>query len=181
MPSARARNGLLVLLIFLIFLALLTAVYQFTKAEPGPEIVVNVIELRSEQQTLVRSQLISRTEDLVQETGSRAVQSEWGALSDCIGGTCEDTNYFNFIQTVVHETSIPHSALLTNIIATYKYWGTDQVVLFSRAMTEVNEGIGQLYSRTAQETWKKIVACDGQCGEENELYFSLIKSIVESG
>jgi len=178
-PQKKPRNGVIVLLILVIVIAALASLYYFTKVTPGPEIITNVIDLRTEQNTLTKSQLVSRTEDLVLSAKSRVVESEWRVLAECMAAGCEDTDYFNFIQTVVNEVSVPNGDLITNVIATYKYWGSDQVVLFSRAMTEVNEGIDALYSRTLSENWKKVVECDSKCENENDLYFELVKGIVE--
>ena len=61
---------------------------------------------------------------------------------------------------------------------TYKYWGGEDVVKFSKALTTVDKTVDELGARTITDAWKKIVECDGKCPSKAQLYFDLIEEIV---
>ena len=145
------------------------------------QIVVNVVNLRSPMLgTVERSNLVSLTDDLISSVNNPKVSESWNRLIGCFDKGCEDKEYFAFLYTLVTEEEVPHRVLLSNIIVIQRYWGTDENILtFSRALTDVHKGVSGLGSSKVNEIWDKVVDCDGKCVERNDLFFSLVKEVVK--
>ena len=171
------------LILPILFIVLIVTVayllYPMFAKNVGPQIILNIIKLRTESQTLSRSQLITETDDMVKSTKDRSLMGEWSTLTQCLPQGCPDDDYLNFIGLVTQQMDIPNRDLIQNIIITYRYWGTDEIVRFSKAMTAVTRSIEDTYSRSLEEKWKGIIECDGKCAEKNDLYFQAIEIAVE--
>lgn len=167
----------------LIFLLLILAIaglsMKYLVGDPGPEIIQKVIELRQEDNTVKKADLIAATDDLVVALNNRNVDAEWESLTECLSATCSNADYLNLVQTVAYEERIPNYDLIINLVLTYKYWTGEDVLKFSKALTEVDKGIDALNVRVVTDAWKKIVECDGKCPEKADLYFELIQEIVD--
>ncbi len=174
-----ALRWILPLLFIVLVVTLGYLLYPMLKPSQGSDIVMNVINLRSESDTLLRSELVTQTDDMVRGTDDRALIGQWTVLTQCMPTGCDDSEFFNFIALVCQQQDVPNSDLIQNMIATYKYWGTEEIVRFSKAMTTVTRSIEDTYSRSLEEKWKTIVSCDGTCPEENDLFFQAIEIAVE--
>lgn len=173
-----ALRILLPLLFLVLLLTGIYALYPLFAPNNGPEIVMNAINLRGEADTMMRSRMITDTDDMVRDLGIRQVQGEWELLTQCMPQGCEDSQYFNFITVVTQNVDIPNKDLIQNLVVTYKYWDSEELVRFSKAMTLVERLVEEAYSRSLDEKWQQIVACDGKCAEENDLYFEIIEIAV---
>lgn len=166
-----------------IFLLLIIAVAGLSifyfKAPPAPQIVLNTIELRNEENTIKRADLITKISDLVDQMDSQNVEIEWESLTECLSTECTNADYLNFLQTAAYEGKIDNYELIINLVLTYKYWNGEDVVKFSKSLTEVDKAIELSNVRVLSKSWDKIVECDGTCPARADLYFDMIKEVVE--
>ena len=174
-----ALRVILPILFIILLITGIYAIYPLLSTNDGPQIILNTINLRVEQDTLAQSRLVTQTDEMVRATGVRPLLAEWNLLTECMPEGCDDATYFNFITLVTQHQEIPNQDLIQNLIATYKYWDSEEIVRFSKAMTAVELSVDEAFSRSLEEKWKEIVACDGSCGEENDLYFQAIEIAVE--
>ncbi len=164
----------------LLIVAAVVASFYFFKVNTA-QIVVNTVNLRSPTLgTVERSNLVSLTDDLVRSLGNSKVSESWSRLIECFDTGCSDPEYFGFVYTLASEEEVPHRVLLVNIIITQRYWGTDENILtFSRALTDVHKGVSDLRSSKVNEAWENVVDCDGTCPERNDQFFTLVKEVVK--
>ncbi|MBI4448839.1 hypothetical protein HY641_02320 [Candidatus Woesearchaeota archaeon] len=169
----------------IVVLVLIGAVFAFryVLTNEGPQLILNALILHGGKLDVIkRSTLITQTDELARKTGDRKIINEWKTLSACVPNDCPDSNYFNFIITVTENENVPNSDLILNLIRTYKYWNSpDDILDFSKALTEVNSKVDELGSRPVTKAWAEIVKCNGQCSTINDLYFDMIKAVVLEG
>ncbi len=169
--------------ILFVLIAIIAGVYFFkiNGAVNTAQVVVNVVNLHYTTLTTVeRGNLISLTDQMIADLNNARVSSQWDRLIQCLPQGCADPEYFGFIYLLVDEVDVPHAPLLANLIVAQRYWGTDEnILIFSRALTDVHKGVAGLDSAKVNELWDKAVDCDGTCAEKNELFFSLIKEVVK--
>jgi len=177
-PQSNSLRFLLPTFFLVLIVALGYLFYPMFSANHGPTIILNTIELRLEQDTLTRSTLVTQTDQLVRRTNDRQLQGEWSLITECLPQGCDDAQFLNFIALTASHLDIKHNELLQNLIGSYKYWNSEDILTFSKAMTNVNLGVDELYSRSLEEKWNQIVECDGQCENENDLYFEIIEIVV---
>ena len=131
-PDSQPQDNMsaLRLILPILFIVLIVTVayllYPMFAKNDGPQIILNIIKLRTESQTLSRSQLITETDDMVKSTKDRSLMGEWSTLTQCLPQGCPDDDYLNFIGLVTQQMDIPNRDLIQNIIITYRYWGTDE-------------------------------------------------------
>jgi len=179
--ESRFKRIVPVLIVLLLLLAVAGLSARFLLGDPGPQIILKIIELRQEDSTLSKADFIATVDDLVQRVNNKEVDLEWSSLTSCLSTSCTNADYFNLVQTVAYEERIANYPLIINLVLTYKYWGGEEVVKFSKALTDVDRKMDELNVRVVRDSWKKIVECDGVCPNKAQLYFDLIKEIVELG
>lgn len=149
---------------------------------PVKPLIVKGIQLREAEDPVVKAQLITELDDLVAQAENEELTDQWDRMMDCLGKKCPDQAYLDYVlvNAVAFETELPESSLLINIIATAKYWdNSDHLLEFSRAVSLTNEQIDALESKKARNEWQDVVDCDGQCPEKYDLFFELIKTVVQ--
>jgi len=167
----------LIVLFLLIAIAGLSAKFLF--GNPAPDIISNVLELRKVESTVKKADLIAETDDLVDSLNNKNINAEWGSLTACLSVTCSNADFLNVVQTVAYEEKIPRYELIINLVLTYKYWNSEEVVKFSKALTAVDKQLDELNIRVVSDAWKKIVECDGTCPNKAPLYFDLIGELMD--
>ncbi|MEK6874764.1 MAG: hypothetical protein AABX52_03380 [Nanoarchaeota archaeon] len=168
------------LLIALLVVMFGIIIFKYLGQHQGPQLILNTLILHKGQLDVIkRSTLITQTDDIVRSTDNRKIINQWKSLSACVPTTCPDAEYFNFIITVTEEENIPHNDLILNLIRTYKYWNSpDDILDFSKALTDVNNEVDTIGSREVTKAWAEIVKCNGKCENVNMLYFDMIKAVV---
>jgi hypothetical protein len=119
---------------------------------------------------------------LVADVNSKEVKDQWDRMMQCLSTSCPDEAYLDMVLVTVanFEGDIPQSDVLINVIATNKYWGNAEHLLeFSKALSMANEQVQLLDNRKADKLWEQIVECNNACPEKNNLYFDLIRTIVQ--
>lgn len=169
----------LIAVIGLLVIAAAAGIWFYTTDDSAGNIVLNVIALRKGPPELVKkSVLITTTNRLVEGLNNKRIQNEWNGLAECMSKGCSDIDYYNFIVTVITQKRVQNSDLIYNLILTNKYWGTNEIIEFSQALTKVDDGVDTLGSREVQKDWSEILECDGKCPEKDDLFFQMIKASV---
>jgi len=169
--------GIIVLLTAVVVIASVLG----TNAPIKPLIYKN-IDLRNAKDPVERADLITTIDDLVVQANSEEVREQWDRMLDCLKTACPDEAFLDMSLVVisVFEEDIPESSLLINVIATAKYWdNTDNLLQFSKALSLANAQVEEIESRKAEKMWDEIVECNNTCAEKNDLYFDLIRIIVQ--
>lgn len=149
---------------------------------PVKSIILKTTDLRAASDDSVRrAQLISAIDTLVAKSGDENIDEQWARMTECLGTTCPDDAFFDmvFVSTNDHQADIKNADLILNILVVNRYWDTEEVVEFSKSLSEVDTQLQELGSRKAKGTWDDIVECNNECAERNDLYFELIRSITE--
>ncbi len=149
---------------------------------PYKALIYKSMELRQATDSLEKSKLISDIDELVAESDSSEVTDQWDRMMKCLSASCPDEAFLDMalVTVAAFEQDISESALLINIIATAKYWGDAEHLLdFSKAMSIANDQIDTLDNRKAQKAWEQIISCNNTCPEKHDLYFELIRTIVQ--
>ncbi len=148
--------------------------------DPTPDLIPAIVKLYQHTDNSVeKAKDITQIDDIVTDMDNTAITDAWLSMLDCLKEQCVPDDYFNFVMIVINEKShkIKHSDLLTNILVTQRYWGTENIVDFSKALTAANADIDALHNKAVSDKWKEIVACNGVCPEQNTLFFELIQEL----
>ena len=176
------RRFLTIIGILVIIVLIVVGAKIFGSKAPIKPMILNAIELRQTTEPLKKANMISELDDLVSQADNAHVTEQWEALVECLATGCHDGLYSEFILAIAleYQDKLPHSALIINIISTNRYWGSESVIEFSRAMTLVDEDIQKLDSRKIEKKWDEIVECNGVCAEKNDLVFDLVGLIMQA-
>lgn len=149
---------------------------------PVDELIVKSIDLRNAESPVDRADLITEIDDLVAAAKDEDVREQWERMLDCLRTSCPDEAYLDMTLVTVSsfENEVERSALLINVIATAKYWGReDQMLDFSKALSTANDQVEELGDRSVEKSWDAVVECNGECPEMFDLYFDLVKNVVQ--
>jgi len=184
MAVSRGVGGIIasVVGIIIILAAVLVIAKVMGSDAPIKPLIYKSIELRDATDPLNKADLITSLDNLVVQAKNDEVTNQWDRMMQCLATSCPDEAFLDMVLVTVaaFEMDIPESAVLINIIATAKYWNDSEHLLdFSKALSIANEQVDDLESRKARKIWDDIVECKGTCPEKNDLYFDLIKNIVQ--
>lgn len=161
-----------------ILVTALAVLLSFTAGESTtPELIPTIVKLYQDKDNSVeKAKDITKIDEVVTDIDDTSVSEAWYSMLDCLKGTCVPDDYFNFIMIVINEKSheIKYSNLLTNILITQRYWGTENIVEFSKALTAANTDIEALHDKTISAAWQDVVDCNGVCPEKNDLFFQMM-------
>ncbi len=170
-------------LILLLIIAVIFFIFKLVIAGPAIKpIASNAIQLRFEGDQLKKAKIISSTDSLIKKTNNKDVIEQWEKITSCLNEGCEDYQYFNFLIILItdYREEIPNSNLLMNILAVQRYWGTEEVIKFSKAMSFADEEIEKMQNREIKKKWEQAVACNNDCPDKNTLFLKLIQLIINS-
>jgi len=147
------------------------------------ELVLDLIKLYESQKDLVKAAtLITDIDELVAKSGISALEERWETLTLCLANfDCEANKFFDMIATVSLEGTkqgFENGNLIVQLLTADKYWGTDNVVEFSKAVKYVNDGV-QEKSDKIKQAWQEIVSCDGKCKERTTLNLEMIELLAK--
>jgi len=149
---------------------------------PVKSIILKTIDLRgASEDSVKRAQMISSLDTVVSKVDDPNVEEQWGKMTECLATACPDDAYFDmiFVATNDHQTDIKNADLLLNLLVVNRYWDSEDVVEFSKSLSEVDTQIQNLQNRKAKGAWDDIVECNNECDERNNYYFELIRTITE--
>ncbi len=148
---------------------------------PVQELVLEVIELRyAGDEPIKKAGRIAKIDSYVERMDNEDIEDAWNGLESCLQGQCVDDDYFNFLYVIFTEEreSIKNSEILINLIRINRYWGSEDVIEFSKSLSMVNDAIEEMDKKEIEKNWEKIVECNHACENENDLFFDLIKEMV---
>jgi len=145
-------------------------------------LVLKLIELYKSQRDKVRAAtLITDIEKLVAKSRIDAFSERWETLTLCLADfDCKADKFFDMIATVSLEGAkhgFENGKLIVELLTADKYWGTDNVVEFSKAVKYVNDAV-QEKSDKIKQAWQEIVVCDGKCKERTMLNLEMIELLA---
>ncbi len=181
--SRGVLNALLSLLGILVVIGAIILIASLMGSNaPIKPLIAQGIDLRNAKDPVQKAQLITDIDDLIAQTESEELKDQWERMMECLGTKCPDQAYLDLIlvTTVNFENDLPESSLLINIIATAKYWNDpDHLLDFSKALSLANEQIDALEDKRARKQWQSVVECDGKCSEKYDLFFELIRTVLQ--
>ena len=164
------------------FLALVILVYSLVSEDPPyTAIIVKAIELRNvKNDSVARARMVSSLDNLVATTKGDEAKVQWSKIIDCLSSQCADDQYFDLIvaSALEGQKSVHRARLIVDLIATARFWGTQEVIEFSKALASSDEQVAAMRSKLLGRQWDVIVACDGKCAEKNDLFFDLVRVVV---
>jgi hypothetical protein len=169
--------------IFIISIILLVGIllYKIVSSEPAIKpLANNIISLKFTENPLEKAKIVSSTDNLIKRIENKEISKQWEGITKCITESCPDKRYFDFLIVLFtqYKKEIPRSDLILNILAIERYWGTEEVITFSKAMTYTDEEIEKLQSRTIKKKWEEVLLCNNICQNKSDLFLDLIKNII---
>lgn len=165
------------------FIAILYAVIRaFSGPPPITELMLSTMTLRTTNDTVQRSALITDMNDMVKELDSDAISAQWATLTDCIAGNlCTQDDYFDFLLmiTVEKHDDIPNADTIISAITANRYWGNSaKIIEFSKALSDTNDAVEATDFKTITNKWQEIIQCDGKCGQFHQLFFEFVRLLI---
>jgi hypothetical protein len=168
----------------IIITALAVLLGLMTGGASASDLILKTVNLRENiDDSVARAKDISMIDDMVNSIGNEAIAEGWQSMLGCLQTRCVADDYFNFILLVIQEEGDEacHSDLLTNVIVTHRYWGTNEsIVEFSKALTFTNDAVESLGVRDVSKQWEEIVKCNGVCAQKDALFFNIVTLILQS-
>lgn len=185
MAMLKGVNKLLLVVVgVLAVLILMVVAATFFASNPVAEpIIINSINLRNVQDPVNKAQIISAVDELVAEADNANLNEQWSKMTACLGQKCPDDAFFDtvFVTTSEFPNSVRDSDLIMNVLFVNRYWGDEErVVEFSKSLSSVDGKVSALGDRKVERAWAKIVECNGDCAEKNDLYFDMVLSVLNA-
>ncbi|MBI4140613.1 hypothetical protein HY485_02130 [Candidatus Woesearchaeota archaeon] len=181
----RVKNVVISSLGVLVIIVAVAGVAWLLRApEPYPRLILDAVELRSVgNNSLAKAKIIDDMDKNMERVKDGVIGDEWDKLTSCIDAGCTDDSLLDFILSIViaKPEKVPHARLVADAVVAGRFWGSDDVLKFSKAVTAANDAIAVLKAKSVDKKWDEIVACDGKCAEKNALIFDEVKLIVELG
>ena len=165
--------GIFVSVVVLLFSA-------FSSEPPYKKIILDAIELRNAgNNSVARARLVAELDVLVQNTKRTEIKTHWQRVTECLP-ECEDDTFFDLIvaSAIEGNKKVPQAKLVGDLVVANRFWGANDVVEFSRALSAADESISLMRSKLLDRQWQAIISCDGKCDEKNNLFFDLIRVVV---
>ncbi len=166
-----------------IFLSIVYMGFSAISSEPPyTNIILDAVALRNvKNDSVAMARYVSELDVLVGKA-KQEVKTHWTRIAECLP-SCEDDLYFDMIVAAAIEgtSAVPNAKLIADLVAANRFWGSEDVVEFSKALSAADAALNQMRSKLLDKQWQAIVACDGKCGEKNDLFFDLIRVVVSQG
>lgn len=170
--------------ILVVIAAVITAAWFLRAPEPYPRLILDAVEIRSVgNNSLAKARIIDDLDNNMERVKDNAIVDEWDKLTSCLDAGCADDSLLDFILSVVitRPEKVPNARLVADVVVAGRFWGSGDVLKFSKAVTAANEAVAAFNAKSVDKKWDEIVACDGKCAEKNSLIFDEVKLIVEMG
>jgi len=165
-----------------ILIAAIALAYNiFSSKDVAQPLTTNVVELRNSVGDPVRkAKLVSNIDDLASYS-TEAVQDHWAYMTECLPAGCADDEYLNMVLIISQEQEeeMPQAEVITNVVVAHRFWGGEDVVEFSRALSKASDSIDLIKSKQVRSKWNEIVECNGECSGMNDLFFEMILLLLK--
>ncbi|GEM_PF-2231180 len=178
------KKNLSIALIGTIILAIGIILAYFVLKGPQPYVplILDVISIRSVgNNSIEKAKIIDDMDNHITKIQNKDVINKWDELTNCFEAGCSDETIFDFILSILisHPKKITNAKLMADIIVVGRFWGSGEVLKFSKALTASNEAIESISSKEIDRKWEQIVACKGICADNNNLIFDEIRLIAQ--
>lgn len=180
----KRKNVVIGIICAMIIIAVIFALVSlFSSKFSIQPLLLNTVYLRANfDDPIARAKAITEINTIVADFDDSGINEGWRAIASCITEGCTDDDYMNFIMAAVNSRpgDIENAAVITELIKVHRFWGdTTNVIVFSQALTNTNNMVNDLHFSTAVNVWNRIIECNGLCEEYDNLFFELIKVVVE--
>ncbi|MBN1644995.1 hypothetical protein JW851_03080 [Candidatus Woesearchaeota archaeon] len=180
----KRKNVVIGVICAMILIAVIFALVSlFSGKYTAKPLILNTINLRANfDNPVARAEAITEINKIVADLNDAGINEGWRAMAACIPETCSDDEYMNFILSAVNNRpkDIEYSEIIKELVKVHRFWGdSTNVIVFSQSLTNTNNLVNELHFSTAVNAWNRIVECNGECEDYDNLFFDLIKIIVE--
>lgn len=171
--------GILILICAVVIMA-----WLLRQPEPYVPLILDAVAIRQVgNNSLEKARVIDDMDKNIAQVKDDSVLAKWDVLTNCLNEGCPDDDLFDFILSVViaKPEKVLHSKLIADVIVAGRFWGSGEVLQFSKSVTSANDAIAVLKVKEIDKKWDQIVVCDGQCSEKYDLIFEEVKLIIEKG
>lgn len=178
-----AKKTVVWAIVCLAIIALIIGIFQIIGgAPPAKDIILKTIELHETDDNVAKAKLISEVDEMIKKLDTPQASTQWISLTGCLAEkTCVNDDFFNFIIAVAieHPDDVPHSKLVVDLVTVNRYWNSERVVEFSKALASADEQIDELEIQVATNKWEAILKCEGACPEFHSLFYEMIRLVVQ--
>ena len=180
----KRKNVVIGVISAMILIAVIFAMVSlFSSKYTAKPLILNTINLRTNfDDPVARANAITNINTIVADMDDAGINEGWRAMAACIPETCSDDEYMNFILSAVNDRpkDIEYGNIIKELVKVHRFWGdSTNVITFSQSLTNTNNMINDLRFSTAVNAWNRIVDCNGECEDYDNLFFELIKTIVD--
>lgn len=181
----RAKNVVISSIGILVIVgAIITVAWLLAAPSPYAPLILDAIQIRGVgNNSIEKARIVDDMDKNIARVNEKGILDKWDSLTECLNSGCSDDELFDFILSVVisKPDKVMHSKLVADVIVAGRFWGSEDILKFSKAVTASNEGVAAINSKDVDKKWEQIVLCDGVCTEKNDLVFEEIGLIVEKG
>ena len=170
--------------IFVLICAIILMAWLLKQPDSYVPLILDSIAIRDVgNNSLEKARVIDDMDKNIGRIKEDSILAKWDVLTNCLNDGCPDDDLFDFILAIVIAKSdkILHSKLIADVIVAGRFWGSGEILQFSKSVTSANEAIAVLKIKEIDKKWDQIVACDGVCAEKYDLIFDEVKLIIEKG
>lgn len=181
----RAKNLVISSIGILILVASVVVIAWLLRAPaPYSPLILDAVTIRAAgNNSISKAKIIDNMDNNIGRVKENEILDKWDSLTNCLNEGCSDDDLLDFIASIViaRPDKVPNAKVVADIIVAGRFWGSSEVLKFSKAVTSANEAVAAMNSKDANKKWEQIVACDGKCPEKNTLLFEEVKLIIEKG
>lgn len=167
----------------LVIIALVVGAVQIIRGPPpAKDLILNTIALQSAADQVAQAKLITDMDKMAKRLDNPAITTQWVSLTACAAQkACTDDDYFNLVYAAAAELPehVPNAQLVLDLVAANRYWGSERIVEFSKALASANDQVAALQVSAVSTQWDNVVACAGTCPEYHQNFYELIRLIVQ--
>ena len=170
--------------IAILVVAVVAVIIVLKGPDPFAPLILDAIAIRNVgNNSIAKAKIIDDMDKNIEKIKDKETLDKWEELTNCLDAGCVDDVLFDFVLSIAiaHPDKVPSAKFVADMIVVGRFWGSGDVLKFSKALTSANEAVAAINSKDIDKKWDQIVACNGACAEKNNLIFDEIKLVVEKG
>ena len=168
----------------IIVAAIIVVAWLLRPADPYPQLILDAVNIRAVgNNSLMKARIIDDMDKNIGRVSENDILDRWDEITGCLNTGCSDDALFDFILSIViaRQEKVPNAKFIADVIVAGRFWGSTEVLKFSKAVTAANEAVAATNAKNIDKKWDEVVACDGKCAEKNNLIFDEIKLVLDKG
>jgi len=142
------KNVVICLLgVLIIVAAVITVAWLLKAPDPYAPLILDSVEIRKvSNNSLMKAKIIDDMDKNIGRVGEDAILERWDDITVCLNNGCGDDMLFDFILSIVitRPEKVPNAKLVADVIVAGRFWGSEDVLKFSKAVTAANDAIAIL-------------------------------------